>query len=125
MSYDRNAVTAPGPGLRLLPWESGQGKPCFLSSDKHSGVLSLLADDIEEEQLRDGAAVLDGAGAVLRDDKAGEYALRRTLGAATQCLGDVLRVADSRGARLLAAEDAYESDESDERDESHEIGQGR
>lgn len=105
MSYDRNTVTAPGPGWRLLPWESGRGTPCFLSSDMPAGVLSLLADDIEEEQLRDGAEVLDGARAVLRDHKAGEYALRRTLHAATQCLGDVLRVADSRGARVPVVDD--------------------
>ncbi|MGC9544095.1 hypothetical protein [Streptomyces sp. UG1] len=100
MSYDRNALTAPPPGLRLLPWETDTGKPCFLSADGVDGPLSRLADEIEADQLQDGADVLAGARAVLDDRKAGEYALRRALRAATQVLGDVLRVADSRGARL-------------------------
>lgn len=100
MTYDRNAVPTLGPGLRLLPWETDTGKPCFLSTDGSHGALSRLADEIEEDQLRDGAHVLTGARAVLHDGKAGEYALRNALRAATQCLGNVLRVADSRGARL-------------------------
>ncbi|MER6712980.1 MULTISPECIES: hypothetical protein [unclassified Streptomyces] len=100
MTYDRDAVPTLGPGLRLLPWETDTGKPCFLSTDSSQGALSRLADEIEEDQLRDGGDVLKGARAVLHDGKAGEYALRNALRAATQCLGNVLRVADSRGARL-------------------------
>lgn len=91
MSYDH---------LRLLPWQSETGKPCFLSAGDADGPLSRLADEIEAQQLRDGADVLAGARAVLGDRKAGEYALRRALRAATEVLGSVLRVADSRGARL-------------------------
>ncbi|KUN07207.1 hypothetical protein AQI95_11165 [Streptomyces yokosukanensis] len=87
-------------GLRLLPGETDTGKPCFLSTDDTGGPLSRLADDIEVSQLQDGADVLAGAKAVLGDRKAGEYALRRALRATTQVLGDVLRIADSRGARL-------------------------
>lgn len=100
MSYNRNALSAPPSGLRLLPWETDTGKPCYLSADGAGGPLSRLADEIEADQLRDGADVLVGARAVLDDRKAGEYALRRALLAATQVLGDVLRVADSRGERL-------------------------
>jgi hypothetical protein len=74
--------------------------PCFLSTDSTSSPMSRLADEIEADQLRDGADVLTGAKAVLSDSKAGEFALRRALRATTQVLGDVLRVADSRGARL-------------------------
>lgn len=100
MSYDRNTAPVPAFALRLLPWESDTGKPCFLSTDSTDSPLSRLADEIEAGQLRDGADVLAGAKAVLDDRKAGEYALRRALRATTQVLGDVLRVADSRGARL-------------------------
>lgn len=74
MSYDRDAVPANLPGLRLLPWEGEGGKPCFLSADRTDGtggVLSRLADEIEAEQLCDGAEVLKGAVAVLDDGKAG------------------------------------------------------
>lgn len=71
MSYDRDAVPAHMPGLRLLPWESEGGKPCFLSADGAGSMLSRLADEIEAEQLCDGAEVLKGAVAVLDDGKAG------------------------------------------------------
>ncbi|MFC4498844.1 MULTISPECIES: hypothetical protein [Streptomyces] len=98
MSYGRDTV--PPPGLRLLPWESDTGKTCFLSTDGIPGRLSRLADEIEAAQLHDAADVLAGAKAVLDDHKAGEYALRGALRATSQVLGDVLRAADSRGARL-------------------------
>ncbi|SHI26400.1 hypothetical protein [Streptomyces sp. 3214.6] len=100
MNYDREPLPAPATRLRLLPWETDTGKPCFLSADSTGGPLSRLADEIEADQLRDGANVLAGARAVLDDRKAGEFALRRALSATTQVLGDVLRIADSRGARL-------------------------
>ncbi len=117
MSYDRNAVSAPEPGLRLLPWETDMGKPCFLSTNGAPDALARLADEIEAEQLRDGADVLKGALAVLGDGKAGEYALRLALRAATQCLGDVLRVADSRGARLPRPDDDHADDSDGDQDD--------
>ncbi|AQW52133.1 hypothetical protein ACIQPP_42790 [Streptomyces violaceusniger] len=113
MSYDRNAAPAPTPGLRLLPWETETGKPCFLSTNGSPGALARIADEIEADQLRDGADVLKGVQAVLDDHKAGEYALRLALRAAMQCLGDVLRIADSRGARLPVLNDEHDSDDGD------------
>ncbi|UIX33203.1 hypothetical protein [Streptomyces sp. GQFP] len=107
MTYDRNTCSTPPVGLRLLPWETDTGKPCFLSTGESPGRLSRLADEIEADQLRDGADVLGGARAVLDDLKAGEGTLRRTLRAVTQVLGDVLRVADSRGARLPEPEGEF------------------
>ncbi|WP_327314814.1 hypothetical protein [Streptomyces sp. NBC_01235] len=113
MSYDRNAVPSAFSGLRLLPWETEPGKPCFLSTDGTHGLLSRLADELEADQLRDGAHVLTGARAVLDDRKAGEFALRHALRATTQVLGDVLRVADSRGARLAQPDDDDGDDDVD------------
>jgi hypothetical protein len=110
MSYDRNSLPtlSPSPRLRLLPWKSDTGKPCFLSTNGTPGALARIADRIEADQLRDGAVVLKGARAVLADCKAGEYAVRLALRAVTQCLGDVLRIADSRGARLPRQDDDHE-----------------
>ncbi|GCB46554.1 hypothetical protein [Streptomyces sp. NL15-2K] len=124
MSYDRNAVTTIGPGLRLLPWETDTGKPCFLSTNGTPGALARIADEIEADQLRDGADVLMGAQAVLDDRRAGEYALRLALRAATQCLGDVLRIADSRGARLPQPHDAQDTDDSDDDQDDGADGDG-
>jgi hypothetical protein len=111
-----SGLSAPAPGLRLLPWETDTGKPCFLSTNGGSGALSRIADEIETDQLRDAADVLKGAQAVLDDGKAGEYALRLALRATRQCLGDVLRIADSRGARLPRPDNAEDCDDGDQDD---------
>ncbi|GAA2618509.1 hypothetical protein [Streptomyces vastus] len=86
--------------LRLLPWTTPEGKPCYLSTDNDESRLSLLADDVETAQLHSGEQVLAGAKAVLADAKAGERAVRFALTRATESLGDVLRIATSRGARI-------------------------
>ncbi|MGA5503271.1 hypothetical protein [Streptomyces umbrinus] len=61
--------------------------------------LSRLADDLEAAQLDSGEQVLTGARSVLADTEAGERAVRFAPTRAVECLGDVLRVAVSRGAR--------------------------
>ncbi|WP_395576689.1 hypothetical protein [Streptomyces sp. BK79] len=91
--------------LRLLPWTTPEGKPCYLSTDDGGSRLSRLADDIEEAQVESGEQVLAGARAVLGDRRAGERAVRFALVRATEALQDVLRVAISRGARLDAPHD--------------------
>ncbi|MFC9130499.1 hypothetical protein ACFT4A_27110 [Streptomyces sp. NPDC057099] len=83
--------------MRLLPWTSDDGKPCYLSTDNPHSRLSQLADDIEAAQLASAEQVLAGARAVLEDAKAGERAVRFALTRAVESLGDVLRVAVSRG----------------------------
>jgi hypothetical protein len=93
----------PTPGKpRLLPWTTPEGKPCYLSTNGGGDSrLSLLADDIEAAQLDSGEQVLAGARSVLADPKAGERAVRFALTRAAESLEDVLRVAASRGGRIL------------------------
>ncbi|MCX4881828.1 MULTISPECIES: hypothetical protein [unclassified Streptomyces] len=86
--------------LRLLPWTTPEGKPCYLSTDGGGSKLSLLADDVEAAQLDSGEQVLTGSRAVLADPKAGERAVRFALTRAAESLEDVLRVAASRGRRV-------------------------
>ncbi|MFB6948677.1 hypothetical protein ACFCXP_03480 [Streptomyces niveus] len=106
--------TNPPRTLRLLPWTTPDGKPCFLSAGVEEGVLSRLADNVEAAQTSSGAAVLGGAKAVLADPKTGTRELRFALARVTESLGDVLRVAESRGARLGAPEvDEAEEDGGD------------
>ncbi|MFE2050232.1 hypothetical protein ACFXAS_17195 [Streptomyces sp. NPDC059459] len=90
----------PTPPLRLLPWTTPEGNPCYLSTDDGRGLMSRIADDIEAAQLDSGEQVLAGARAVLADRKAGERAVRFALTRATESLEDVLRVAVSRGRRI-------------------------
>ncbi|MFI6409158.1 hypothetical protein [Streptomyces sp. NPDC050548] len=86
--------------LRLLPWNTPDGKPCYLSADSHDSRLSLLADDIEAAQLDSGEQVLAGTKAVLADPQAGERAVRFALTRASESLEDVIRIAVSRGERI-------------------------
>ncbi|GAA3843298.1 hypothetical protein GCM10022403_089070 [Streptomyces coacervatus] len=93
--------SAPGAeGLRLLPWTTPEGKPCYLSTDSDQSRLSLLADDVEAAQLDSGEEVLVGARAVLADVRAGERAVRFALTRASESLEEALRIAVSRGARI-------------------------
>lgn len=85
---------------RILPWESPEGKPCFLSARNSGGVLARIADEIEAAQTRNGVEVLTGAKAVLADSGAESGQLRFALARVVESLRDVLRVAHSRGARL-------------------------
>ncbi|MEU8506156.1 hypothetical protein AB0C40_15855 [Streptomyces brevispora] len=85
---------------RLLPWVSAQGDPCWLSTDDPDSLMSRLADSMEDEQIACGEQVWAGSRAVLADRAAGERAVRFALTRAAESLGDVLRIADSRGRRL-------------------------
>ncbi|MFE7765590.1 hypothetical protein [Streptomyces sp. NPDC057438] len=85
-------------GLRLLPWTTPDGKPCYLDPDTaHPGPLSLLADSVEVAQLGSAEEVLAGSRAVLGDAAAGERAVRFALTRAAESLEDVLRIAVGRG----------------------------
>lgn len=89
------------PPLRLLPWLSLDGKPCYLVADDNGGgYLSRLADDLEATQLATAADVL-GLARPLLDDPASPYAEVHYAGLRlAECLTDALRVAESRGMRL-------------------------
>ncbi|MFJ7077988.1 hypothetical protein [Streptomyces sp. NPDC098781] len=86
--------------LRLLPWTTPDGKPCYLSADSDHSRLTRLADDMEAAQLDSGEQVLVGARAVLADPVAGEVAVRFALTRAVESLDEALRVAVSRGRRI-------------------------
>ncbi|MEU1086629.1 hypothetical protein ABZ401_07290 [Streptomyces sp. NPDC005892] len=85
--------------FRLLPWNSPEGKRCYLSTDNPDSRMSRLADEVEADLLACGEDVLAGAREVLADESAGEVAVRFALRAATESLRDVLRVAECREGR--------------------------
>ncbi|MBQ1118600.1 hypothetical protein [Streptomyces sp. B15] len=107
--YDRDAVPMPSsPELRLLPWATETGKPCYLNGNPGS-PLSLYANAVEDTHLINGDRALKRAvqllDAVTPEDEEAEggeadsalQALRDTVTA----LSNALRIADSRGARLM------------------------
>ncbi|MFD5651025.1 hypothetical protein [Streptomyces sp. NPDC127039] len=98
-------ATRPAPhpaatALRLLPWLSAEGKPCFLAPGDGSGFVSRLADETEARQLAEGLDVLRSARGVLDDPVSPNAEVRYTAIRLTECLADALRVAESRGRRL-------------------------
>ncbi|MFF4526379.1 hypothetical protein [Streptomyces bluensis] len=99
---------------RLLPWSSSDGKPCYLLTDDHGGgYLTRLADNIESVQLDMGNQLLGHAQELISDPKTGPVELRYLSARLTESLRDVLRVAESRGARLPVPGDgvALDNDE--------------
>ncbi|MFF4316007.1 hypothetical protein [Streptomyces sp. NPDC001507] len=90
-------------GLRRLPWKTDSGKPAFLATDDPNSMLSLMADQIEEQHLTNASTVLGlvqpmwGPDARLTAAEA-VFMLRRT----AECLADVVDVARMRGERLNA-----------------------
>ncbi|MFF2504935.1 hypothetical protein ACFVTY_16380 [Streptomyces sp. NPDC058067] len=98
-------MTAPNE-LRLLPWSGPEGKPCYLNTDDKLGYMSRLADNIEAVQLGTAAELLEQASETLGDQDAGAEDLRRLAEELTGALGEVLRVATSRG-HLLAVSDPH------------------
>ncbi|GAA2635770.1 hypothetical protein [Streptomyces axinellae] len=88
--------------MRLLPWTSDTGKPCYvpLCAEGGGGPVSAIADTVEACQVADGWDVLAEAEDVLANPAAGPLALRLTLGTAVRAFGSVIRVAESRGQRL-------------------------
>ncbi|MFF9177941.1 hypothetical protein [Streptomyces sp. NPDC014793] len=86
--------------LRLLPWSSPEGKPCFLASASEGGHLSRLADETEDLQLSEGLEVLVAARKLLGDPLSPNVEVRYTAIRLSECLADALRVAESRCRRL-------------------------
>ncbi|MCX5444846.1 hypothetical protein RB199_20660 [Streptomyces libani] len=87
--------------VRLLPWTSPDGKPCFLAGDG-TGYVSRIADQVEEEQLSSAGDLIDEARRVLAALAWTPGELHLLAVELTAALADVRRVAKSRGGRLTA-----------------------
>ncbi|GAB3173654.1 hypothetical protein [Streptomyces incanus] len=87
------------PSLRLLPWSSPDGKPCFLADGGEGGYVSRLADGLD---------VLRRARLVLEDPMSPYVEVRYAGVRLTECLADALRVAEARGRRLPSPDDTDE-----------------
>lgn len=86
--------------LRLLPWTSETGKPCYLAPGAEDGMVSAPADGIENRHLAEAARVLQECEAILADPAAGALALRLALTASSRAQRGTLRIARGRGLRL-------------------------
>ncbi|WP_329150146.1 hypothetical protein OIU91_25235 [Streptomyces sp. NBC_01456] len=89
--------------VRLLPWATPDGNPCFLLGDG-TGYVSRLADDVENVQLDMAQDLLGHAADMLGDIKATTDQLRFLSAELTAALRHVLRVAESRNVGLPPAD---------------------
>lgn len=96
--------TGTGSTVRLLPWSTEEGKPCYLL-DGGTGYMSRVADNIESVQLGMAADLLDHAGDLLSDRRATAPQVRFLADRLAESLRDVHRIAESRGARLPAPDE--------------------
>ncbi|KPC62435.1 hypothetical protein ADL29_19045 [Streptomyces chattanoogensis] len=95
---------------RLLPW-TRDGKACYLSTDGGSdSVLSRLADDMEDVQLAMAGEVQEAAAKVLGDPMSPHVEVRYAALRLSECLREVRRVAESRGARIPVPDDEATDD---------------
>jgi hypothetical protein len=118
-----NATT----GLRLLPWTSPDGKPCYLAADRDDSRLSRRADEVEALQLSMGTQLLGHARVLLADRKADAGEPRFLANRLCEALRDVLRVAESRVGRLPAHDndDAANPDDGHSHDHGEAEGESR
>lgn len=93
------AVDGQVEALRLLPWSSPEGKPCYVSGDG-SGYVSRLADEMECVQLSMCLELLEHAAGMIGDPDVTGPQLRFLASRMAESLRDVHRVAESRGMRL-------------------------
>ncbi|MFE9094411.1 hypothetical protein [Streptomyces sp. NPDC007264] len=90
-----------GTALRLLPWTTPEGAPCYLSTDDPESLLSRLADRLEADLLDSARFILAEARPLLADEDTGRRELRFTGVQLAAALSDALRIAESRGERLV------------------------
>lgn len=92
-----------GTSLRLLPWTTEDGRPCYLSTDEErGGRLARTADELEAELLDSASYVLAASKALLAEASVGDRELRFAGARLAEALEDTLRIAESRDGRLSA-----------------------
>lgn len=84
---------------RLLPWTTADGKPCYLLGDG-AGTVSRIADRVESAQLSMAGDLLGHAADLLADRRSTGVQVHYLACRLAESLGDVRRVAESRGRRL-------------------------
>ncbi|WP_326787075.1 hypothetical protein [Streptomyces sp. NBC_00151] len=87
--------------IRLLPFESPEGKTAHLITDGRATMMALLADNIETQQVEAAAAMVALTRTILEGEgKATAPELTLFLERLADCTDNVIRVAVSRGERI-------------------------
>lgn len=98
--------------LRLLPWPSPNGGPAYTPDDSPEGVISRLADELEDRQEQSAQFVLKLSGEMLEMSRDRELTLEESayiINRLREALADVLRIAESREGRLTLPEESADT----------------
>jgi len=90
--------------MRLLPWTTATGGPCYLSGSDRNSRVNRLADKVEGELLLSAMDVLDHAKDILSGQTPHRRELTFTSKQLAAALEDTLRIARSRGERAAPQE---------------------
>ena len=92
--------------VRLLPWSGPEGKPAHLVTNGTASPLSLLADEIESQQIETAVVIVSLARPMVEDHaNLAIDELRWIARRLIESLTDVLNIAESRGQRIPAYAD--------------------
>ncbi|MEU2738130.1 hypothetical protein ABZ656_22855 [Streptomyces sp. NPDC007095] len=87
--------------VRLLPFSGPEGKRAHLITDGSPTPLSLLADNIESQQIETATVIVELARPMVTEEaKLTADELRWIAGRLIESLTDVLNIAESRGRRI-------------------------
>jgi hypothetical protein len=97
---------------RLLPWPREDGKSCYLSpGEGGSSFVTHLADAMEVTQVELAEQLLGHVDTLVSAGVSSESELRQLVSYLCMSLRDVVRVAESRGARLPRRDHDKDDDE--------------
>mgnify|MGYP003624026511 CR=1 FL=1 len=87
--------------VRLLPFSGPEGKRAHLITDGSPTMLSLLADNIESQQIQTATVIVSLARPMIKEEaKLTADELRWICTRLIESLTDVLNIAESRGQRI-------------------------
>ncbi|MFE6471501.1 hypothetical protein ACFVGP_09070 [Streptomyces rochei] len=101
-------------GLRRIPFAGPNGGTVYIQSAARDGVVSRLADRIEEQRLDAARVILALVLPMLEADQMSADEAAFMLGRTAESLAEVIAVAESRGERLLPSEDEDEDEDEDD-----------
>ncbi|MGW5432138.1 hypothetical protein ACWET9_33830 [Streptomyces sp. NPDC004059] len=102
----RNDMAERSAHIRLLPFPGPEGKRAHLITDGSPTPLSLLADNIESQQIETATVIVELARPMVTEEaKLTADELRWIARRLIESLTDVLTIAESRGQRIPGYEE--------------------
>jgi hypothetical protein len=105
--------------LRRVPFAGPNGGTVYIQSADRNGVVSRIADRIEEQRMDTARVLLALVLPMLEADRMSADEATFMLGRTAESLAEVIAVADSRGERLSLPDEDDEDEDEEEDDEPY------